>query len=245
MAISLQGGNVAISQVYTQVERVDPAVCEKARKVSVADIHEAMGPNARSALMTPRMRPLNRGLSVAGPAVTAFCSPADNLMMHRALFLARPGDVLVVVCAAENSGAQWGDVAANYAQAKGLAGVVVQGCIRDTDTLERMRFPVWSTLVSPARPAKSGHGTVNAPVSCDGVIVHAGDLVVADGDGVVVVPADQAAEVIEASLQPMERDEKAIRAVASDGHPWHLTGAADIYAQLDGEEMDAPYRRPA
>jgi hypothetical protein len=113
------------------------------------------------------MRALNRGLSIAGPAITAVCAPGDNLMMDRALYLAQRGDVLVVVTHAENSGAQWGDVAAHYAVAKGLAGVILQGCIRDTDTLERMRFPVWSTLLSPSRPAKSGHGWVNTPVSCD------------------------------------------------------------------------------
>jgi 4-hydroxy-4-methyl-2-oxoglutarate aldolase len=229
---------MAISKVYTQVERIPAALCERAVQLSIADVHEAMGPNARSGLMTPRMRPLNRGLTVAGSAITATCAPGDNLMMHRALYLAQRGDVLVVVTHAESSGAQWGDVAANYAAAKGLAGVIVQGCIRDTNTLERMRFPVWSTLISPARPLKAGHGSVNTPVSCDGVLVHPGDLVIADGDGVVVVPHADAHAVIDAACQRMARDEAAIRAIAEGAHPWHTSGAADAYAQLDVEEID-------
>lgn len=236
---------MAISRVYTQVERIPAALCERATQLSTADVHEAMGPNARSGLMTPRMRALNRGLTVAGSAITAVCAPGDNLMMHRALYLAQRGDVLVVVTHAESSGAQWGDVAAHYAATKGLAGVVVQGCIRDTNTLERMRFPVWSTLISPARPLKAGHGSVNTPVSCDGVLVHPGDLVIADGDGVVVVPHADADAVVEAAFARMGRDEAAIRAVAEGAHPWHTSGAADMYAQLDVEEIDAPCPRGA
>lgn len=232
---------MGISRVFTQVDRVSADICERAARLSTADVHEAMGPNARAGLMTPRMRALNRGLTIAGPAVTAVSAPGDNLMMHRALYLAQRGDVLVVVTHAENSGAQWGDVAAHYALAKGLAGVIVQGCIRDTDTLERLHFPVWGTLISPARPAKSGHGSVNTPVSCDGVVVNPGDLVVADGDGVVVVPKADAQAVIDAAYARMERDEAAIRGIAAGGHPWHLSGAADSYAQLDVEEIDAPY----
>lgn len=232
---------MGISTVYTQVERTPTTLCERAARLSIADVHEAMGPNARAGLMTPRMRPLNRGITIAGPAITAVCAPGDNLMMHRALYLAQSGDVLVVVTHAENSGAQWGDVAANYAAAKGLAGVVVQGCIRDTDTLERMRFPVWSTSISPARPLKAGHGAVNTPVSCDGVLVYPGDLVIADGDGVVVVPREAAATIVDAAIQRMERDEAAIRAIANGAHPWQTSGAASAYAQLDVDEIDAPY----
>lgn len=232
---------MGISRVFTQVDRVSAGICERAAGVSTADVHEAMGPNARAGLMTPRMRPLNRGLTIAGPAITAISAPGDNLMMHRALYLAQRGDVLVVVTHAENSGAQWGDVASHYALAKGLAGVIVQGCIRDTDTLERLRFPVWSTLISPARPAKSGHGFVNTVVSCDGVVVHPGDLVLADGDGVVVIPKDDAQNVIDAAYARMERDEAAIRKIATGGHPWELSGAAAEYARLDVEEIDAPF----
>ena len=103
------------SKVYLKVRRVGAGIVEQAREVTVADMHEAMGTRGRAALMGARMRPLKEGQPrIAGPAVTAFCWPGDNLMMHRALYLAQPGDVLVVVCQAELSGAQWGDLATRY-----------------------------------------------------------------------------------------------------------------------------------
>ena len=230
------------SVVYLRVHRVAPEVCEAATGATVSDLHEAMAAaEARCGLMSARMRPLNRGIRIAGPAVTAFCAPGDNLMMHRALYLSQPGDVLVVVCAAETSGAQWGDIAARYALQKGLAGVVVHGCIRDTDALEEMRFPVWSTAISPARPEKRGHGMVNAPVSCDGVIVNPGDLIVADGDGVVCIPRDSAANAVALALQRAAKEETAADAIRSGGHPWEFAGIGLSYSALDIEEIDAPY----
>jgi 4-hydroxy-4-methyl-2-oxoglutarate aldolase len=227
------------SIVYLRVDRVAREVCEAAKGATVSDLHEAMA--ARCGLMSSRMRPLNRGIRIAGPAVTAFCAPGDNLMMHRALYLSQPGDVLVVVCAAETSGAQWGDIAARYAVHKGLAGVVVQGCIRDTDTLEEMRFPVWSTAISPARPEKRGHGSVNVPVSCDGVIVNPGDLVVADGDGVLCVPRGAAADTIARARQRAAREEAFADAIRAGGHPWDFAAIGSAYSTLDVEEIDAPY----
>lgn len=232
----------ASSKVYLRVNRVARSTCEAARGISVADVHEAMlGAAGRTGLMSARMRPLNRGLHIAGPAVTAFCAPADNLMMHRALRLAQAGDVLVVVCADELSGAQWGDVAAQYAQHKGLAGVVVAGCIRDTDVLERMRFPVWSTAISPIHPDKQGHGLVNAPVSCDGVIVHPGDLIVADGDGVVCVPRDDAEAVLAAARARLEREDDIAQAIRGGAHAWDLIGTQQSYERLGITEVDAAW----
>jgi 4-hydroxy-4-methyl-2-oxoglutarate aldolase len=173
--------------------------------------------------------------------VTALVAPGDNLMMHRALYLAQPGDVLVVVCAAESSGAQWGDVAARYAAAKGLAGVVVQGCIRDTDVLETMRFPVWSTLISPIHPEKSGHGQVNGPVCCDGVIVNPGDLVLADGDGVVVVPRRDAAAAVQKATERTSREDAAALKIAAGATPWDISGAAASYAGMKIQEINGAF----
>jgi 4-hydroxy-4-methyl-2-oxoglutarate aldolase len=229
------------SKVYLKVERVDATTCAIARTVSVADLHEALGGSAgRMAMMSPAMRPLIGGLRVAGPAVTAFCSPGDNLMMHRALFLAERGDVLVVQ--APHGGAQWGDVAALYAKGKGLAGIVVDGYIRDTDELMEMRSPVWSTLIGPSSPQKSGHGLVNAPIVCAGTRVEPGDLVVADGDGVIVIPKAQAAAVVARALARMEREESARGEIAAGAHPWFMHGCDESYRKLDVEEIDGPWR---
>lgn len=231
----------APSKVFLKVNRVAPEVVAQAREVTVADVHEAMGPPGRAALMSSRMRPLQDGRKIAGPAVTAFCWPGDNLMMHRALYLAQPGDVLVVVCQAELSGAQWGDLATRYALQKGLAGVVVQGCARDVDQVRALGLPVWSTHIWPIHPDKSGHGSVNAPVVCEGVNVRPGDLIVADGDGVICVPRDDAARVIAAAQAKMRKEDEAAEKVRAGAAVWDISGAAASYARLEVDEIDAAY----
>ena len=229
------------SKVYLRVERVEATVCKAAQGISVSDLHEALGGSAaHAATMTAQMRPLLKGARIAGPAVTALCAPGDNLMMHRALDLAREGDVLVVQ--AQQSGAQWGDIAAYYAKKKKLAGVVVDGYIRDTDELAKLGSAVWSTLIGPSSPTKSGHGLVNAPIQCGGVRVEPGDLVVADGDGVIVIPRREAAAVVERARGRMTREETQRAQIDAGGRPWDLHGAAQGYAKLDVEEIDAPWQ---
>ena len=230
------------SQVYLRVNRVSPDLCAAARELTVADVHESMGQNGRAQLMSSRMRPLRHDQKIAGPAVTAFCWPGDNLMMHRALYLAQPGDVLVVVCTAEISGAQWGDLACRYALQKGLAGVVVQGCVRDVDQVRALGLPVWATHIHPMHPDKRGHGTVNAPVVCEGVRVCPGDMIVADGDGVLAVPRADAARAMAAAQAKMKREDEIAAAVRNGGAVWDLSGAAAIYAAMDNiTEIDAAF----
>ncbi|TFZ02760.1 4-carboxy-4-hydroxy-2-oxoadipate aldolase/oxaloacetate decarboxylase [Ramlibacter henchirensis] len=229
------------SKVYLKVNRVAAEIVAQAREVTVADVHEAMGPPGRAALMSARMRPLKDGQKIAGPAVTAFCWPGDNLMMHRALYLSQPGDVLVVVCQAELSGAQWGDLATRYALQKGLAGVVVQGCARDVDQVRALGLPVWSTHIWPIHPDKSGHGFVNAPVVCEGVNVRPGDLIIADGDGVICVPRGEASRVVSAAQGKMRKEDEAAEKVRAGAAVWDLSGAAEIYARMQVEEIDGAY----
>jgi len=225
------------SIVYLKVNRVDADLCALARQVSVSDLHEAMGGIAgRLATMGPYMRPLLPGVRIAGPAVTAFCEPGDNLMMHRALYLAQAGDVLVVQC--PESGAQWGDMAAFYAKVKGLQATIVDGFIRDTDDLLAMQSPVWATKIGPSSPEKLGHGTVNAPIVCDGVTVYPGDLVVADGDGVIVIARKDAAEVVHKALAKKHNEDAVRLDIEAGQHPWHLHGCAQNYAALDVTEID-------
>jgi 4-hydroxy-4-methyl-2-oxoglutarate aldolase len=236
----LEGSWAMTSKVYLKVDRVGPETCAAAKEVTVSDLHEALGAIlAPAATMSFRMRPVNRGLRAVGPAVTAQCATGDNLMMHRALSLAQAGDVLVVQGTA--MGAQWGDVAAQYAKKLGLAGVVVDGYARDIDILEQLKFPVWSTLIGPSRPEKAGHGWVNAPVICDGVRVEPGDLVAADGDGVIVIPKRLAAEVVETARQRMKREEDAARRIAAGELPWQFSGAVTNYERLQVEEFDRPW----
>lgn len=229
------------SKVFLRVNRVDPALCAQALEATVSDLHEAMAARGRGGLMSSRMRPVQRGAKICGPAVTAFVAPGDNLMMHRALVLAKPGDVLVVVSDAETSGAQWGDMAARYAMKKGLAGIVVQGCVRDTDTVEALGCKVWSTHILSIHPDKSGHGLVNTPVVCDGVLVNPGDLILADGDGVICVPKGEAAAIVESALARMRKEEDMAKAVSRGEAVWDLGGSAASYAAMDVEEIDAAF----
>lgn len=234
------------SQVFLRVNRVAAELCALAREATVSDLHEAGHATGKPArLMSPQMRPMQKGARIAGPVITAHVAPGDNLMMHRALVLAQPGDVLVVVSDAPAAGAQWGDMATRFALKRGLAGVVVAGGVRDTDTVEALGMPVWATHVSPAHPDKSGHGRVNAPVVCDGVLVNPGDLVVADGDGVVVVSRHDAATVVDGALARMRKEDDMAKLVAEGATCWDLAGAAAIYATMAIEEVDAAFDDPS
>lgn len=184
--------------IYSQIPPSDPALAAAAREVGVADLHEALGAVAgRQLLMGPRMRPLGPGQRMAGPAVTAFNYPGDNLMMHQALYQAAAGQVLVVSNGGGHQGALWGELAALHAQQKGLAGLIVEGAVRDSEALVELGFPTWSTTIHASHSEKRGPGAVNVPVVVEGVIVNPGDIVVADSDGVLVVPPEALAAALE------------------------------------------------
>jgi len=218
--------------VRLKVPRLDAAILGMARECAVSDLHEVLPAELRAAAtMSDRMRPLVLGIRMAGSAVTVRPAPGDNLMLHRALMLAQAGDVLVV--AAEGvPGAQWGYLAALYAERIGLAGVVVHGNIRDADDLARMKYPVWATSIHPAHPEKKSAGEINVCVSCDGVIVEPGDLVVGDGDGVIVIPRALAAATVAATRKRAEDERLAAKQIEAGGTLWDLHGLGERYASL-------------
>jgi 4-hydroxy-4-methyl-2-oxoglutarate aldolase len=223
---------------YRRVRRPDPALIARAARLAMSDLYEALPAAARDvALMGPRMRPLLPGLRIAGPAVTARCAPRDNLMMHKALLLAAPGDVLVVD-GGEPSGAQWGDLAAQYAARKGLAGVVVDGCIRDVDALIGIRSPVWSTAISPAHPDKRGAGAVNVPIDCAGVRVHPGDVICGDGDGILVIRASDLAAAVERAEQRGRHEDEITAAIAAGKSLFELHDLEAAFAASGVREID-------
>jgi len=227
--------------VYQRVNRVEATLCQKAMQVTVADLHESTAHLGYVGLMSHRMKRITPSAKVAGPAVTALCQPGDNLMMHRALRLAQAGDVLVVHCQSETSAAQWGDVATSYAKAIGLAGVVVQGCVRDIDGVIAMGFPVWSTCVWPVHADKGKGGGVNIPISCADVLVRPGDLIVADGDGVIAIAKQHAASVIQAAQAKMQRESDIALKIQAGSSAWELSGAAQSYEHLKVQEHDAAF----
>ena len=184
--------------IYNRIPASDPALIARAAGFGVADLHEALGAVAgRMALMSPAMRPIAAGQRLCGPAVTAWNYPGDNLMIHAALNLAKPGDVLVFTNGGSAQGALWGDVACGFAVKQGIAGAVVHGACRDTDAIRELGFPVWSTAVSVEHPEKRGPGAVNVPIVADGVLVEPGDIIAADADGVLVIPRALLAHTVE------------------------------------------------
>lgn len=189
--------------VVRNVERAAPELVKELGAAGVATVHEAAG---KSGLMRPYLRPIYGGAAVAGPAITALCQPGDNLMIHLAVEYCRPGDVLVVAVTSDSADGALGELLAVSLRAHGVRGVVIDAGVRDTAELTEMSFPVWSRAVSAQGTFKVSPGSVNIPLVCAGQVVTPGDVVVADDDGVVCVPAGSAADVAERSKQRLNKE---------------------------------------
>jgi RraA family protein len=201
-------------RILPRQRKVAPEWVERFRKLPVANVSDMM---SRMTAGGPRLRPMHGGGVLAGPAFTVKTRPGDNLMVHKALDIAEPGDVVVVDAGGDLTNSLIGELMLAHAEKRGLAGVVIDGAVRDSAAIRAGTFPVFAAGVTHRGPYKDGPGEINVPVALDGMVVNPGDLVLGDDDGLLCVPYDVVATVHEATRAKFEAEQKQMQAIKEGG----------------------------
>lgn len=206
--------SLAYPTIRHEIERVDADLAARAGRLPTATLHEAGG---RIGALPHGIKPVHPGMKLSGPAVTVHSPGGDNLWIHRALYVARPGDVLVVHVSDTPDFGYWGEIMSTAAKVRGLGGLVIAGCVRDVDLLEQIGFPVFATGLCIRGTGKDpiARGWVNHPVRLADITVAAGDLVVGDRDGVVAIPRERATEVVAAAEQREAKEAGVLQRIAA------------------------------
>jgi regulator of RNase E activity RraA len=194
--------------------RVSPEVARKFRPIPVANVSDCM---SRLTGGGPRLRPYHGGGVLSGPAFTVKTRPGDNLMVHKALDIASPGDVVVVDAGGDLTNSIVGEIMISYAINRGLAGIVINGSIRDSDELRKLSFPVYAAGVTHRGPYKSGPGEIGRTIAFDGMVIEPGDLILGDGDGLLCIPFDQVEEVYQAAAAKNKAEDKTLAELKAGG----------------------------
>lgn len=223
--------------VVRTIDRATTDVIAGLAEAGVATVHEAA---ARTGLMRPTMRPIQSGACLAGSAITVLCEAGDNMMIHAAVEIVEPGDVLVVATTSPSTDGMFGELLATSLRARGCAGLVIDAGVRDVANLRDMGFPVWSTAVHAQGTVKETAGSVNIPIVCGGAEVAPGDVVVADDDGVMVVPRDRAARVRKAASERLAKEEETRRRLEAGELGLDFYGLRERLEGLGTRWVDGP-----
>jgi RraA family protein len=199
-------------QILQRRRQVSAQQVEAYRGLPVANISDCM---ARMTAAGPRLRPMHRSGYLVGPALTVKCRPGDNLMIHKALMMAQPGDVIVVDAGGDLTNALFGEIMTATAVARGVAGIVLNGAVRDSEEIGEGTFPLYAAGVTHRGPYKDGPGEINVPIAIDGMVIEPGDMMVGDADGLLCIPFADVDAILEATRKKMEIEAQMLRDIAA------------------------------